>query len=205
MQPWLLPLFPLNVVLFPDASLPLHIFEERYKEMFGEILRDNSEFGVVLATEKGIANAGCTAKVQQVTQKYPDGRMDLLCAGKRRFEINLLNEERPFLRGDIHFFDDDEKDTAPPEVREKLLKAVESFAGTDDSLNAENPRLSFAIGQKISDLELRQVLLGMRSEADRILYLAEVIPEWVARFKLVEHVRSKAPRNGHSTHLKKDA
>lgn len=204
MQPWLLPLFPLNVVLFPDTSLPLHIFEERYKEMFGEVLRDNSEFGVVLATEKGIAHAGCTAKVEQVIQKYPDGRMDLLCLGKRRFEINLLNEERPFLRGDIHFFDDEEKEPAPQEIREKLVKIVESFAGLDESLNVQNPRLSFAIGQRISDLELRQALLGMRSEADRIEYLADVIPGWAERLKLVEHVRHVAPRNGHGSHLKKD-
>ncbi len=59
MQDGLLPLFPLQVVLLPGSQLPLHIFEDRYKEMIGEVLRDKLEFGVVLASEKGIVNTGC--------------------------------------------------------------------------------------------------------------------------------------------------
>ncbi len=61
MQPGLLPLFPLQVVLLPGAELPLHIFEDRYKEMIAEVIRDRLEFGVILANEKGIVNTGCTA------------------------------------------------------------------------------------------------------------------------------------------------
>ena len=100
MQEWL-PLFPLQVVLLPSAELPLHIFEERYKEMIREALRDKSEFGVVLASEKGIVNAGCTAAVDKVLREYPDGRMDIMTRGRRRFEILELNEDREFLRGKV--------------------------------------------------------------------------------------------------------
>ena len=99
MQDELLPLFPLQVVLFPRTALPLHIFEERYKEMIGDVLRGHTEFGVVLAGEKGIVNTGCTATVEKVLKNYPDGRMDLLTVGRRRFEIILLNDEKPYLRG----------------------------------------------------------------------------------------------------------
>src|SRR5579864_1658478 len=60
MQDELLPLFPLQVVLFPRTSMPLHIFEERYKQMVDEVMRGKAEFGVVLAGEKGIVNTGCT-------------------------------------------------------------------------------------------------------------------------------------------------
>ncbi len=102
----LLPLFPLQVVLLPGAELPLHIFEDRYKEMIREVIRDHTEFGVVLASEKGIVNTGCSATVDQVLRQYPDGRMDILTRGRRRFEIVLLNEERSFLRGSVDFFDD---------------------------------------------------------------------------------------------------
>ena len=63
MQEGWLPLFPLEVVLFPRTALPLHIFEERYKEMIGEAIAARSEFGVVLTREKGIVNVGCTATV----------------------------------------------------------------------------------------------------------------------------------------------
>ena len=110
MQDGLLPLFPLQVVLLPGSQLPLHIFEDRYKEMIGEVLRDKLEFGVVLANEKGIVNTGCTATVDRVLREYPDGRLDILTRGRRRFEILLLNEERSFLRGAVEFFDDDEPD-----------------------------------------------------------------------------------------------
>src|SRR5271165_5447766 len=68
MEQSLLPLFPLNVVLFPRTPLPLHIFEERYKEMIGKAIRDQSEFGIVLAHENGIGNAGCTVTVEKLLQ-----------------------------------------------------------------------------------------------------------------------------------------
>ena len=71
------------MVVFPRTPLPLHIFEERYKEMVGGAMRDNSEFGIVLAKDDGIVNAGCTVAVEKLLQKYPDGRMDVLTRGQR--------------------------------------------------------------------------------------------------------------------------
>ena len=67
----LIPLFPLQIVVFPGTPLPLHIFEERYKEMVGNAIRDNSEFGIVLAQEEGIVNAGCTVVVEKLNEMYP--------------------------------------------------------------------------------------------------------------------------------------
>src|ERR1700734_3982579 len=94
MQEELLPLFPLQVVLFPRTALPLHIFEERYKQMIADVQRGHTEFGVVLAGEKGIVNTGCTATGEKVLKKYPDGRMGLISLGRRRFEIILVNDEK---------------------------------------------------------------------------------------------------------------
>ena len=90
MQEELLPLFPLQVVLFPRTTLPLHIFEERYKQMVADVMRGKAEFGVVLAGEKGIVNTGCTASIEKVVKTYPDGRMDLLTVGRRRWMSDLL-------------------------------------------------------------------------------------------------------------------
>src|SRR5450432_884674 len=96
----LLPLFPLHVVVFPRTHLPLHIFEDRYKEMVGDAVRDNSEFGIVLAKEDGILNAGCTVMVEKVLEMYPDGRMDVLTRGQHRFEIVSLNQENDYLQAE---------------------------------------------------------------------------------------------------------
>lgn len=110
----LIPLFPLQLVVFPRTNLPLHIFEERYKEMTGKVMRENSEFGIVLAKDEGIVNAGCTVKVEKLMHLYPDGRMDILTRGQKRFEISELNDEQTYLQAEVEFFDDDDPEPTPP-------------------------------------------------------------------------------------------
>jgi Lon protease-like protein len=206
MQPGLLPLFPLQVVLLPGAQLPLHIFEDRYKEMMAEVIRDRLEFGVVLASEKGIVNTGCTATVDKVLRQYPDGRLDILTHGLRRFEIVLLNDERSFLRGSVEFFDDEESEPASTEFRQRAidgynelqaLSSNEPLQGSD----AASPQLSFRLAQPVADLSFRQVLLATRSEADRIRQLADFLPSFVVRQRRIQHVKEVAPRNGHGRGL----
>ncbi|HZZ15900.1 MAG TPA: LON peptidase substrate-binding domain-containing protein, partial [Candidatus Sulfotelmatobacter sp.] len=77
-MPSLIPLFPLDVVLFPGVPLPLHIFEPRYKEMIAECLAQHKTFGVVRALEEGLAEVGCTAEIITVVKEYSDGRLDLV-------------------------------------------------------------------------------------------------------------------------------
>ncbi len=199
----LLPLFPLNVVLFPESPLPLHIFEDRYKEMIGESMRDRSEFGVVLATEKGIANVGCTALVDTVLKRYDDGRLDIVVNGRRRFEIQTIDQEREFLRAEVEFYDDEDDELAPLHVREAVVRDAAAMGATD--LDVVHPRLSFRVAQAVEDLELRQVVLSLRSENERIRHLASFLPQFAAKRRLTEHIRTIAPKNGHSHHLRTDS
>ena len=206
MQGWL-PLFPLRVVLLPDAELPLHIFEDRYKEMIAEALRDKIEFGVILANEQGIAGTGCTAAIERVLREYPDGRLDILTVGRRRFEITGLNEERSFLRGSVEYFDDEDTGTADESVTEEDFRA-RAIAGYNElraltsdaplpSSNAYDPQLSFRLARPVQDLSLRQALLAARSEAERLRQLAEFLPAFLIRQRRIEKVKQVAPRNGH--------
>jgi ATP-dependent Lon protease len=199
MQDGLLPLFPLQVVLLPGSPLPLHIFEDRYKEMIGEVLRDKLEFGVVLASDKGIVNTGCTATVDRVLKEYPDGRLDILTRGNRRFEILLLNEERSFLRGAVEFFDDDEpeKGKEAEAAVPDLLQNVIAFSQLPLDPDATDPRLSFRLAQEVPDLEFRQILLTMRSEAERMRRIADFLPGYLQRRKRVQHTKDVAGSNGH--------
>jgi Lon protease-like protein len=197
----LLPLFPLQVVLFPGSPLPLHIFEDRYKEMIQEVLRDRAEFGVVMANEKGIVSTGCTATVDTVLRKYPDGRMDILTRGRRRFEIERINDERSFLRGQVEFFDDQAETPVDPALRASAIEGFNEFqklTSTDllDPAGAHDPQLSFRLVQAVSDLAFRQLLLVSRSEADRIRRLAEFFPSHLARERHSQRVKDSAPRNG---------
>ncbi len=198
----LLPLFPLQVVLFPGTPLPLHIFEDRYKEMIGEAIRNQSEFGVVQAGQKGIANTGCTATVERVLKTHQDGRLDVLTIGRRRFEIVLLNEERSFLRGAVEFYDDDDTSPAPGELKRKALEgfaAVRALGETQvfGDPELDDPRLSFQLAQLVDDLSFRQSLLGSRSESDRIRQLAEYLPSYAVRQEYMSHMKSVAALNGH--------
>jgi len=199
MQDGLLPLFPLQVVLLPGSQLPLHIFEDRYKEMIGEVLRDKLEFGVVLASEKGIVNTGCTATVDRVLKEYPDGRLDILTRGRRRFEVLLLNDERSFLRGAVEFFDDDEPEKgkeAGPSVPD-LLQNVIAFSQLPLDPEATDPRLSFRLAQEVPDLECRQILLTLRSEAERMRRIADFLPGYLQRRRKAQHTKDVAGSNGH--------
>jgi Lon protease-like protein len=105
-----LPLFPLHTVLFPGMALPLHIFEERYKLMIGECVRDSRPFGVVLiksgnegASDATIYEVGTTAHITQVEQ-LDDGRMNIATLGYNRFRINSTHREKPYLTAIIEEF-----------------------------------------------------------------------------------------------------
>jgi len=205
MQQGLLPLFPLEVVLFPGRELPLHIFEPRYKEMIGEARRDSSEFGIVLASEGGLVQTGCTAVIAKVLREYPDGRLDILTVGKRRFEILLVNEERSFLRGAVEYFDDEDDNPASPDsqgLREIAIAAYDALRSLSenpplDASSQADPRLSFRLANAVTDLAFRQSILTLRRESERIARLAEFLPGWATSQLRVHNIKTVAPSNGH--------
>jgi len=109
-EPREIPLFPLNTVLFPGMTLALHIFEERYKLMIGECLQDTQPFGIVLirsGSEVGPSAdfhlVGTTAHITQV-ERLPDGRMNIVTLGYRRFKIHEVRHDRPYLVGLVEDF-----------------------------------------------------------------------------------------------------
>ncbi len=197
----LIPLFPLNVVVFPRTLLPLHIFEERYKEMVGNAIRDESEFGMVLAKEDGIVNAGCTVKVEKVLQMYPDGRMDIVTRGSRRFEIVALNEEKDYLQGEVNFFDDEDFDPTPQDLREQALSNYRNLSRLPNvspvsEPDLEDPQLSFQLAQAVPDLDFLNGLLRQRSETTRLRELNQYLAEYIPRQRTIERMKDLAPTNG---------
>jgi Lon protease-like protein len=197
-----IPLFPLDVVLFPGAPLPLHIFEQRYKEMIGLCLEHQSNFGVVRAQRDGLAVIGCTARILNVVRKYEDGRMDILCQGDRRFEIETLENSKPFLEAHVDFFDD-EDDQASRTLREECLalhfETVE-LAGIETSeirADLDGP-ISFLLAASLpADLGFKQQLLNSRSDAERTDYLHEFYNAILPKLRAGAATRKVAANNGH--------
>ncbi|MFY9741095.1 MAG: LON peptidase substrate-binding domain-containing protein [Candidatus Sulfotelmatobacter sp.] len=197
----LIPLFPLDVVLFPGTPLPLHIFEPRYKEMIGECIAQQHTFGVVRSVEQRLAEVGCTAEIVSVVKEYPDGRLDLVTEGRKRFELLRVNEERSFLRGEILVIVDEpgapsQEETARATLLHSELLAV---AGAKQDLSAADPaNLSFFFAGSLPlDLDFKQKLLALRSESERLSLLIQYFETVLPNVQRAARAREKAGGNGH--------
>jgi Lon protease-like protein len=174
-----IPLFPLDLVLFPGAALPLHIFEDRYKEMIGECFQCQGEFGMVRARREGLAIIGCTARIITVIHRYSDGRLDILCRGERRFEIESLVEGRSFIEAEVDFLTDREPPSTRRE-REQCAALHMEMMELSGNATTEFPQLdlnqpvAFLLASLIpADLEFKQELLHLHSDRERTARLME--------------------------------
>jgi Lon protease-like protein len=197
-----IPLFPLDLVLFPGAALPLHIFEDRYKEMIGECLQSQSEFGLVRARREGLAVVGCTASVITVMHRYSDGRLDILCRGERRFEIESLVEGRSFLEAEVDFLADQEPFTTRREREECAAMHLEMMELSGDGtanfpLLDLNQPVAYLLASAIpADLEFKQDLLHLHSDSERTARLMEFYQLILPKLQRGSIVARTAERNG---------
>jgi Lon protease-like protein len=133
----LLPLFPLGTVLYPGLLLPLHIFEDRYRQLVRDLLANGEapRFGVVAireGRETGVSGVsalypiGCTAVLRQV-QKYPDGRYDIVTVGVQRFRLLALDDSQPYLVGEVEMLPEEAGD--PAEAQQAARAVRPAFSG----------------------------------------------------------------------------
>ena len=204
-----LPLFPLNLVLFPQMMLPLHIFEERYKEMIRLCLDQDSHFGVLLirkGQETGEPasphDVGTTARIAQVT-RLDDGRFDLITMGERRFHLEEVTQWRPYLKGRVRLIDQEEIGEPAPsaEAIETLHSVLETYlrallglrGGWVREVNSPTDPvvLSFYIATVIrNDTQLLQRVLEAPTAVERLELVTPLLTEASrqARRKLEERL-----------------
>jgi len=200
MRPERIPLFPLNVVLLPGAELPLHIFEPRYRAMVKNCLEEKSEFGMLLALPKGVARVGCTAEIKAVVQRYEDGRMDILTAGRAPFRVVELFTEDPLLEGHVDYLEDREIPADPSIQRQlvELFEACHTLIFDDYPKNLEGAStedLSYFVAATLPmDLLWKQQILELRSESER---LVAYLREWAPHLQNKGALRQRAGGNGH--------
>ena len=193
-------MFPLDVVLFPGAALPLHIFEPRYKEMITECLEQKKPFGMIRANKDALAEVGCTAVITKIRKKYDDGRMDIDAEGRQRFEIIQLNQERSFLQGEVLFFDDDPAKVSDADAKSALQLHTQllEILGQQTELKPTDLCSSFQLAHELPvDLDFKQALLEMKSEPLRLETLVEYYKATIPRVEKTLRVRQKASGNGH--------
>lgn len=181
LEPVSLPLFPLNVVLYPNARLPLHIFEERYKLMMKHVLSGTGQFGVVYCGEDGsrIAEVGCIAEVKE-THTFIDGRMNVDTTGTKRFKIKRLESEHPFIMAEVETIEEDEVEPESYLFARELKECLDDVVKISSSINdlslevsdiwPDDPiSLSYAVPEALyGDPVAKQSILEMESVNDRI-------------------------------------
>jgi Lon protease-like protein len=204
-----LPLFPLDVVLFPEMLLPLHIFEERYKEMIGVCIQDKSDFGIIYAHDESIEEIGCTAEISKVIKRYPDGRMDILVFGKRRFQVLFFDSEKAYLRGSVEPLTDLGSEGTPS--KENALRAMELYERVYRLLNRSEPE-ELSLGKSDADLsfkiasvlylnnQIKQQILVIRSEDERLDVLSDHLEEIIPQLTEAEKAAKRAGSNGNLGH-----
>jgi Lon protease-like protein len=206
-----LPIFPLSVVLFPGAPLPLHIFEPRYKRMLADCLLGDRRFGITPMNSSSappdVGTVGCVAEVR-VNQELPDGRSNVVVVGGSRFVLSrLLDEPHPYLVALVQPFDDDVGSEPAAEDIAELRELFERyFAGLrelndtmpeEPALPDDAPSLSFHIASGIEcDLAVKQRLLTERSTSRRIKALVLLLPVLTSAIELGLQVHRSAHTNG---------
>ena len=199
----LLPLFPLEVVLFPGTKLPLHIFEPRYRLLIGEALENHSEFGIILSRESKLAAFGCTAMVERITKRHDDGRFDIDTRGRRRFQVLELNTRLPYLQARVEYFDDAVKaavDRAQVKEVEGLARRLAALVGVSEPepLDPSLPQPSFHIAHALPlDIHFKQRLLARRSEKERLDDLLGGLPELIEHVESAQRAKPVIGTNGH--------
>lgn len=175
-----IPIFPLNLVVFPFSKVPLHIFEERYKKMINKCLDEKTGFGIVSLILSEMSKVGSYVEIVKVKREKENGEMDIIVKGTCRFKI-LKKTKHPdgYLIATIDDYNDDTDD-----INNFLLKELrENFEGIIRKINFEledsfwknyndTSLKSFKIAEKSGlNLKQRQKLLSLRKENERINFL----------------------------------
>lgn len=200
-------LFPLNIVLFPAASYPLHIFEERYKTLVGESLATDSEFGINLVEGGKMFEVGCKVKVSRILREYPDGRRDIVVTGTSRYRVlKVRPSERSYITADVASYSDDLSEEPNSEMIDHALRLynelIENVYGeAEEQLKKEEwlkEPVSFRMAQKSGlDLLHRQRLLEMRTEAERLSMITNHLKSILPKIRKAEQIRALSRNDGY--------
>jgi len=202
-------LFPLGIVLLPGERAPLHIFEERYKELIGECIELDGDFGLALEDDDGMRTVGTLASVVEVLERLPDGRMNIVVSGGDRFRIVGLTAGRAFTTAQVERFQDASEGAGGAEGGEpspedaarclaRYRELVDLADAEPEELDLTAESLAFEVAGRIAfDPDSKQELLEMRSEGGRVRRLDELLETAIEGVRLRHTIRERAAGNGH--------
>jgi Lon protease-like protein len=194
-------LFPLGIVLLPTERVPLHIFEPRYRELIGECLDEDGEFGLLYADEDGVREVGTRARVSDVLERFEDGRLNVLVEGGTRFRVERLTRGRSFMTAVVAEVEDDsggvEAETAARAAGSFRALAALAGAELEEGPDESSPQLSYELAAQVELApDAKQGLLELRSEQERLELVAELLEAARQTLILTRELGERAKRNG---------
>jgi Lon protease-like protein len=200
-------LFPLPLVLVPTERVPLHIFEPRYRELIGECIERDDDFGIVLLEPGGeLRHVGTRANVTEVLEVLPDGRLNVVVEGGDRFRLLGVGDERSFAVGTVEEVVDDEGEVADPADVERALELyarLQAAVGDAPTApDAESALLDWELAARVEfPADRKQELLELTSPRRRFRLLAELLEHALAALEAENDLRRRASTNGKVTPL----
>lgn len=215
-----IPLFPLSVVQFPGVVTPLHIFEERYRKLVGDVMAGDKRFGIIYPGDRTLAGSelpplgrvGCAVEII-AHQPMPDGRSNILCAGTTRFYTRRYVEGEPYYQAAIEYFDDELTldDTADEvaragEIFRQLVAVGKRLREADEGELPELPddaaALSYIIAASLDvPLAEKQQWLEMTDAVARLSEVTERMAGLVEEYEQRARIQKIAKSNGHGGKL----
>jgi Lon protease-like protein len=193
-------------VLVPGERAPLHIFEPRYRELIGECIDEEGEFGLVLAEDESHRDVGTRARVVEVLERFDDGRLNIVVEGGERFRVVEATQGRSFLTALAEPLQD-EDDAAPPaaEAEEalKLFRELRELVESDVDDPDESTLLSFGLAARVDfGAAAKQQLLETTSERGRLTLMRTLLTRAVEKTRAERTRRELAARNGRPPDLR---
>jgi Lon protease-like protein len=194
------PLFLLGIVALPGETVPLHVFEDRYRMMIEECMLNEREFGIVWSADGELKPVGCACKIGDTIERMPDGRMNILVEGTRPFRLLERQDDLPYPAAVVEFLGDQQEQAdaqaarAARELYRELVEQATDQRLTEDELEALDAYRMAATVEFGSDA--KQELLELRSENARLRLLALLLQAAMKRLELVERAETRARSNG---------
>ena len=172
-------LFPLAVVLVPGELMPLHIFEERYKRLVRDCEQEAQEFAILYADDDGAREVGCTAEIVEVTERFDDGRLNLVVRGAEVVRVLELTRGRMYITGRV----------------EPVAEATGNEP--DPAITEDVDRMSYAIAARVEFPAAEKLrLLEERSERARLMVIVELLARGLENLAVAAEIRDRAHTNG---------
>ena len=202
-----IPIFPLNIVVFPGENLNLHIFEPRYKQLINECHLAKKPFGIPAVIENKVQDFGCMVDITELSEMYDNGEMDIKTKGVKIFRILEMIDDIPdkLYSGAIVNYPDN-YEVGVPELMRKVMKSIRELhlllKVKKDFTKEDGELTSYEVAHHIGlSLEEEYELMLLLDERQRQEYLKRHLNKVLAMLADMEKLKEKIKLNGHFKNL----